>query len=74
MKTQPGEPKFDYRTRERALREGKLSKEELKSYLKSLPDEANKGEEIPVYDESDGAEKSATSTQKGLTFSAVTEA
>ena len=55
--------KFDQRTRDRALRDGSLTKEDLQKHLKTLPDESGQTEEVPVFEE----------PQKGdePTFSAV---
>lgn len=51
MKTEKTEQNLDVRLRERALRNGGLTRQELQAYFKSLPDEAKKSEEIPVYEE-----------------------
>lgn len=73
MMKQTTDLKLDVRTRERALREGSLTKEELSKYLKSLPDESANTEDISVSEE----EKPAVETRAGKpagggpTFSAI---
>ena len=68
--------KFDLRTRERALRDGNLNKEELQKHLKSLPDEAANTEEIPVFEETPAptpSKKTTSPDSSEPTFSAVNE-
>lgn len=43
-----GDSQFDLRTLNRSLREGKITSKEVDHYLKGLPDEAKKSEEIAV--------------------------
>ena len=71
MSIYEGEPKFDLRTLNRALREGKITQKEADQYLKNLPDEAANAQEITL----DKAEKSRVGGKKekaqktgGLTF------
>lgn len=61
--------KFDIRTRERALRVGDCTKQDLEGYLKKLPDESKNAVEVAVYEEKTADAPSAT-----LTFSAGNEA
>lgn len=67
-----GDPKFDLRTQEQFLREGKLTQKELENNLKSLPDESKKTDEIPVYEEPSGEESGQENgkTPNTPTFSA----
>jgi len=71
MKPETTEQKFDERTRERALRDGTLTKQELQAFLKSLPDESSKTCEIPVFEEPAAEVTASDDTQSDEpTFSA----
>jgi len=64
--------KLDVRTRERLLRNGTLTKEELQKHLKSLPDESNNAEEVAVFEEKTEPEgKPSNKRGEEPTFSAL---
>ena len=76
MSLNEGEPKFDLRVLNRALREGKITQKEADQYLKSLPDEAGNAQEISLDKENkslSSAKKEKPKKSGGLTFVAARE-
>lgn len=59
------ELRYDIRLVERYLREGKVGRKDFESYIKKLPDDAARSEEIKVSLES---EDGPTPHMEGLTF------
>ncbi len=70
MKTQNLDQKLDVRLREKAVRDGALTKQELQDYLKSLPDEAGKSEEVSVFEEPSDETTTPDETIEEPSFSA----
>lgn len=82
MKITSGDPKFDLRTLQRAIREGRITSKEAGDYLKKLPDEASHVHEIHLKEEKNqptpaGKEtkrKGKSGSAKGPTFAPASEA
>lgn len=68
MKKNFGDPTFDIRTLERALREGNVEQKDYEKHLKDLQDEAGNAEEVPVFDEGEESQTDELS-EKEPTFS-----
>lgn len=71
MSTHSENSKFDLRTMQRSLREGKITQKEWEAHLKSLPDESSKSEALVLKEDEKRTASSAAS--KEPTFALASE-